>query len=219
MTAFAMLGNVRIASGDLAIPQYGLWSADVSLADDVAIPANTSIVLGNLTMACNVYRQTGFAGSRTCRVVAGFGGWRNELAAKQYDLPYGVRLSLVLGDAALEAGEKINVPNDAIIGPGYVREKAPASRTLRQLAGENWYADASGTVQVAAWPTATIKTAYQVIDQDGGQGKVAIATEDYASWMPGTTFTNTFLSGTFTNCGVIYTFHNDGTFRLEVLTQ
>lgn len=219
MSAFATLAGLRIVSGSIAIPLYGMWTGDVSLATDDPIQDSVSLVLGNLTMAGHVYRQADFAGARRCRITAGAGGWRNEVVAKQYSLASGVKLGLILGDAASEVGEKVNVPNDSIVGTGYVRERGPASRVLRQLAGADWYIDSAGVTQIAPWPARKVPTSFSVEDQDGGQGRVTIATEDYVSWMPGCTFTAPTLDGTFANCGVLYKFDGEGKFRLEVLTQ
>lgn len=218
MADFAALSGVRIFAGSLTIPLYGLWSADLSISGDEGVPDDGPLTIGNLSMQCHVYRQALFAGSRRCRVVGGYGGWRNTVTARQYVLNSGVKLSLVLNDAASEVGEQVNVPNDQTIGPGFVRENGPASRVLRQLAGANWYCDNDGVTQIAAWPSTRIPPPFDVINQDGGQGMIEIATEDYAAWMPGRTFVATNLDGVFTSGGVTYNFAEDGTFRLHVLT-
>ncbi len=219
MGQFATLAGARIVAGSIVIPIYGAWSGDVSLATDGPISDQPQLVLGNLEMKGAVYRQAPFVGARQVRLVAGAGGWRKEVLAKQYALAGGVKLGMILGDAAQEVGERVNVPTDTIVGTGYAREKAPASRVLRQLAGANWYIDPEGVTQIAAWPARKVPSPFSVEAFDGGRGLVTIATEDYASWLPGCTFTAPTLEGTLTNCGVTYRFDGSGTFRLEVLTQ
>ncbi len=219
MSAFASLSGSRVTAGSVAITLYGLWCGDVSLAAGDAVPTNGALVLGNLSLKCHTYRTAMFAGSRQCRLVAGVGGWRETVRPKPYYLASGVNLSMVLGDAAREVGERVNVPNDTVIGNAYARERGPASRVLRQLAGENWYMDPDGVTQIRPWPTRPIRSPFTVEDQDGGAGRVTIATEDYAAWLPGATFSSPFLDATYTVCGVLYRFADDGTFRLEVLTQ
>ncbi len=216
---FASLGGVRIVSGTITIPLYGMWSGDVSLATGDVVPDDADLVLGNLTLRGHVYRQALFAGGRTCRLVAGHGGWRTVVPAKQYSLASGVALSLVLRDAAMEVGESVNVPNDQTIGVAYVREQAQASRVLRQLAGANWYVDPAGVTQIKAWPTAQVTTTFTPIDQRGAAGVIVIATEDYAAWMPGKTFAAPTLDTTYAVGGVRYAFEGDGRFRLEVMVQ
>lgn len=215
---FASFAGVRVNAGSIAIPLFGLWSGDISLPGDQPVPSDGAFVVGNLSMVGHVYRQALYAGSVRCRIVAGAGGWRTNVAPRQYVLNSGVKLSLVLNDAALEVGESVSVPADRIVGPGFVRESGPASRVLRQLAGANWYCDGAGVTQIAAWPSTDIPSPFEVINQDGAKGEIEIATEDYAAWMPGRTFDAPTLGGTFTNRGVVYRFDDEGTFRLSVLT-
>lgn len=220
MTAFASLGGVRVTAGTIALPLYGIWSGDVTLATNDPVKDDAAFVLGNLTMQGHVYRQAQQGGTRICRVVGGFGGWRKNVKARQYaNKSSGVMLGMILKDAATEVGEKVNVPNDAPVGPMFVRKNAPASDVLRQAAGPNWYMDAKGTVQVAAWPTKAIGSAFTVQSQDGARGLVTVATEDYAGWTPASTFTSPFLNGTFTVGGLLFKFDADGQARLEVLTS
>lgn len=196
-----------------------MWEGDVTLATEAGITDTFALVLGNLTMQGAIYRQSPFVGTRKCRIVGGAGGWRKVVPAKQYSLAGGVKLGLVLGDAASEVGETVNVPNDQIVGTGYAREKAQASRVLRQLAGPDWYIDNAGVTQIAPWPTVKVPSPFDIEDYDGAQGRAVIATEDYASWMPGCTFAAPTLDGTKVNGGVLFKFNGDGTFRFEVLTQ
>lgn len=219
MSNFASLGGSRVVSGSTAIPLYGLWCADIGLAGDTVVPEDTSLVLGNLTLKAHVYRQATFAGSRMCRLVGGFGGWRKIVSAKQYALPSGLKLSLVLKDTAMTVGESVNVPVDSVIGTGFVRENRQASKVLHQIAGESWYVDPAGVTQIQAWPAKPINSGFTVEHQNGAEGRLSIATEDYASWLPGSTFKSPFLEGTYAIGGISHKFSDDGTFRLEVLTS
>lgn len=219
MSFFASYSGVRITNGHIAIPRYGMWSGDVSLSEDVDVRETDSLVIGNLSMVGHVYRQAKFGGELRCRLIGGYGGWRTKIPKKQYSFNSGVKLSTVLKDAATESGEKIVITNDRVIGNGFVREEAMASRVLRQLAGEFWYIDPAGVTQVKDWPSKAIRSAFTVENQEGAQGRLSIATEDYASWLPGSQFSYATLDGTFTNGGVEFHFQNDGRLRLEVLTS
>ena len=130
----------------------------------------------------------------------------------------GIKASLVLRDAAAEVGESVNVASDSNLGPKFDRSAGPASRVLRQVAGDAWYIDASGVTQLGTWPTRKVPSAFTVENQDGARGLFTIATEDYAAWLPGATFTAAFISGTYTVNAVSFTFGDDGKLRLEVLT-
>ncbi len=217
MSATATLGGIAVTAGSIVIPHYGLWSADLTLATDEAVPDDTTCVIGNLSMKCHVYRTNSFVGARMCRVVGGAGGWRKDVASYQYDYADGVRLSMILGDVAREVGESINVPSDRVVGTGYAREAAKASRTLRLLVGDAWYMDPAGVTQIGARPSPAVSTQFDVVDQDSAAGIVTIATEDYLGWLPGCTFTGPTLDGSFTNQGVTYRM-KEGVFRLQVMT-
>jgi hypothetical protein len=215
MTAeFATVNGVRILSGSILFPLYGAWVGDVVLETPDDIAPNLTVIIGNLTLTGFAFRMAPFAGSRLVRMVGGFGGWRKPLPPKQYQNPAGIAVSLVLGDAAMEVGERVSVPTDGILGTNFVREAAPASRVLRQLAGANWH-----VTQVAVWPSVAIVSDFQVIDFKAGEGRMTVATEDYASWLPGASFASTFIQGTYDVDAVMYVFDREGTFRMEVLTQ
>lgn len=218
MSLFASLGGLPVTGGSLTIPKYGIWSGDVIVTEEEVIPTQTSIVIGNLTMACAVYRQAIYGGSTACRIVGGALGWRKTVSARQYALNSGVKLSLVLGDVASEVGESVSVPNDTIVGTMFTRMNGPASDVLRLLAGSDWYVDNAGVTQIQAWPTVVVGSEFVITDQDGARGRITVATEDYATWMPGCTFTAPQLDGVFENGGVEYKFSSDGTFRFDVLT-
>jgi hypothetical protein len=193
-----------------------MWSADFVLATEDPIHDVVSLAIGSLTLAGYAFRQSTFAGQRFCRLIAGFGGWRKIVPPKTYSLASGVRVSLVLRDVASEVGEKVNVQADRAIGTKYVREECPASRVLRQVS-PSWYVDENGVTQVADRPVRKVSSAFTVVSHDGAAGRVVVATEDYAAWMPGATFSSPFISGTFTANGVEIRLTDDGTARLEVL--
>jgi hypothetical protein len=215
---FATLNGEQIMSGTIAIPLVGMWTADVAIDNDTIETGAVTLVIGNLTMQGAVIRSAPFAGQTKARIVGGGGGWRNVLPAKGYSNQSGVMLSMVLRDAASEAGEKVNVPNDTSIGPFYARPNDKASFSLRTLC-PSWYVDASGTTQIAAWPVVAVGTPFTVIDQRPDEGIIEIATEDYTAWMPGASFTSATLAGTFQCYGVVYEFSKDGKFRMRVMTD
>jgi hypothetical protein len=216
---FAAYAGARAAMVSLVVPRYGRWSADVLIALDDAVPDVGALVFGNLTLRGAVRRQALYGGSRSLRLVGGFGGWQKDVPAQQYKLSSGVRASLLLGDAARIVGERVNVPSDRVVGDTFTRANAPAAQLLAELAGLVWYVDASGMTQIADWPTGQIRSEFIVVDQKGGAGVVKVATEDYAEWMPNKTFTSAFTQGTATVCGVRFGVELDGVARVEVLTQ
>jgi hypothetical protein len=120
----------------------------------------------------------------------------------------------------------VNVPTDANVGNGYARasfDSSVAADVLWHMIdlgfALSWYVDANGITQIASWPSSAVTTPFTVTDQQADQGVCHIATEDYASWLPGCTFTSPLVSGTFTSAGVEYEWSPDGKFRFKVLTS
>jgi len=217
VSAFAMINDHRLTTVSLLHPMYGRWSADVVLADAAMVTNPITLTIGDLTLAGTIFRQASFAGSRSARLVAGAGGWGKKLTAKPYQSDAGIRLSMLLRDAALEVGESIVLDADGTVGNAYPREAAPASQVLRQLGGPLWWIDPSGVTHVGARPSTPITSDFDVIHWSGKTGKFEIATERYSDWVPGRTFTAPTVSGVRTISLVSLEQTNEGKLRLEVL--
>lgn len=212
---FASLAGRRVVSGRITIPYYGIWVADVILSVADTIPTQTTLTVADLTLQCAIYRQISFAGSRSARVVGGFGGWRQQVPAQGYQT--GVLLSTVLRDAATAVGEKIKVTTDKTL-PAFTREAAPASRLLRLLAGPTWYVDSAGTTQVGPRATSTVTSPFNVTDWSGGKGRFRVASEKLTDWQPGATFSTPVINTMQTVGMTEIEMTNDGQLRLTVLT-
>ncbi len=215
--SFSTLNGIRMTSVKLAIPAYGIWVADIELATAEVITSAVTMVIGNLTMVGHVYRMAAFAGSRTARVIGGYGGWRNTVPSQSYYDANGIRKSVILNDIAASVGERINITSDGVHATTFVREEAPAQRILNQVVGTAWYIDNAGVTQLGDRPSTAIKSQYDVMKWSGNLGKVDVATEDYASWMPGNTFLNTFVTERQTISFTSMTLDNSGKARIEVL--
>jgi hypothetical protein len=205
----------RIVSGSLGMPLLGAWVADVVLASDQPISGPVTLALGNLTLTGAVYRQAPFAGLVEARVVAGAGGWSKTVQARGYDQPSGVLASTVLRDAANEVGETVRVAIDRTVGSLWVRLADKASRTLRALA-PSWYIDTAGVTQVGTRPASLVRSDFTAEAFSGASGRLRIATEDPASWLPGATFSSATV-GTLTVRSVRHDIAADGKARLMVM--
>ena len=217
--SYASLNGQRIVSGRITIPWYGIWVADFVLATSQTLAAASAVTIGGLSLTGTAFRAASFAGSNSARVVGGALGWRKAIGAQAYQNPGGVRLSMVLGDAAAAVGETVNIAADQTLGTFYVREAAPAQRLLRQLCGPAWWIDTSGVTQIGATrSSAPITSPWDLIDASGGKGLFHLATETISDWMPGRTFTDPNIPGTQTIGLTEITLGGDGMVRLAVLT-
>lgn len=212
-----MLNGERVTHAQLTMARRGAAVADIILASSKPVPANSVLTLGAFTIQGFTRRAASFAGARSARFVGGYGGWRKKIKPRAYAHDAGVRLSTVLGDAARDAGEKINIPQDRVIGTAYVRERAAAERVLRFLAPD-WWIDPAGVTQIGPRPSALITSAFTVINWSGGRGRFEIATEVYGDWQPGRRFTAPTVTGEQTISTVQLTSDNDGKLRLVVMT-
>ena len=189
-SAEVSLAGDRIVSGSIEIPAYGLWAADVVLADDTTLPASAPLVLGDLTLQSYAYRTFAYAGSRRSRLVGGYGGWMQTVQPQEWANPPGLTLSLVLNDLAALIGEKVNVGADQVFGSFLFTRLGAAKRVLDRLVGRTWWIDPSGTVQVGvARSSAVISSAFTLNEFDGATGRAVISTENPSDWMPGRTWT------------------------------
>lgn len=219
MAAHVNIAGFAVMSLALSIPYYGLWTADVTLAQAQFIPSNATLSIGAMSLVGTVVRAAQFGGSRSARLVGGYGGWRNSVVARAYQSPVGVKLSHVIGDAAAEVGEKVSVASDRSLGVNFIREATVASQLLRQLSNGLWWMDFTGTTQVGTTrASGAIASAFQVITSSGGKGHYTIATETPADWVPGATFTAPTVPTTKTIASVSHHIDNEGVARIEVLT-
>lgn len=217
MTAWANVSGEPITTGTLTIPYFGTWSADVAISSPNEVPNACVLAVGALSLVGFVDRTAPFAGSRNIRLAGGYGGWRKPLGARAYGSSVGVMLSTVLGDAAIEVGEKIVIDTDRELGSAFVRSEGPASRLLRSVASLWWIAQ-DGTTRLAERDASAIKSAFQVIEFDGGKGRFSIATETPQDWMPGRTFSSATVPSSVRIASVTHHLGNSGTARMEVLT-
>jgi hypothetical protein len=214
---FSTCNGFRISTGSICIPLYGTWAGDVKVITPETITNPVTLSFGNLTLMGHVYRSGAFSGIQYVRLVGGAGGWRQTVQAQAYSNPNNVKLSTVLGDAAAAVGEQVNVVTDTTLGSFYIRENAPAERLLRQLAGPLWWMNPAGVTQIGPRSSSAISTAFLVETWDAGTNKFLISTEDYASWMPGNTFTAPTVPNSQTISMTYLGVDDKGTLRLTVL--
>lgn len=218
MSDYASFAGVRMVAMSLSLPLVGIWTADVAMATDAALPVTGQLVFGNLTLQGSVYRQGALGGQTRARLAGGFGGWSKSVAPRGYSLPSGILRSLVLRDVALEVGEQVSVVTDGSIGNFWTRPAGRAGNTLRAAAGASWWVDGSGVMQVAPRTGGAVLTPFQAEEWDGGAGILTIAADDVASWQPGVTFASATVPRQ-TVSSVRHVLTNDGRARMRVMVS
>lgn len=218
ISAYANLSGARITKASITIPYYGIWTAVVTMAQPFTAPTPCTLSVADMTLTGFVYRSDQFAGLQIAQLIGGFGGWGKTLSAKKYGSPGGVKVSLVLGDAALECGEQVALSQDATIGTFYGRDAGPASNVLRDLAGALWWIDPKGVTQCGTARSALpITSKFMLTDFDPGVGLITAATENPSDWMPGRTVSTSVLTTPRTLSLVRHEVDNDGNFVTEAL--
>lgn len=218
---FAQVNGIQAHRLSITMPYYGIWEGDIELVTPNTITNPISLVIGNLTLAGAIYRYSSFAGTTYLRLVGGAAGWRQSVPSQAYANPAstGIKASTILRDVATIVGEQVNIAQDSTIGNFYVVAGRPAQYILGLIGGSEWYVDANGVTQVGPRPTANITSQFTVIDANSGKGWYNIATEDYASWIPGNTFSSPTVPVAQTISSVRFDCGNDGIARLKVLVQ
>lgn len=182
---FATLNGNKVTAATVHLPYFGIWTADVSIDQAVALHGQVSLVLGDITLVGTVNRGGSYAGAATYGIVGGYLGWQSTVAPRSYTHNVGVKLSTVLSDAAAEVGERLSLGADAVLGPFYTRQSAPAVRLLNSLAVTGWYVGTDGVTRTGARTSKTITSKFDVISADPSLGKAMVATESLIDVVPG----------------------------------
>jgi hypothetical protein len=187
--AVSTLAGHRVTDARVTLPKWGAWYADVTIDGDVTLTGAATLVMADLTLKGAVLAGGATLGRSMYRLVGGFGGWSRTLPAKAYDNDAGVKLATVLSDAAIEAGEQLDLTTldrTARIGGSYVRAEGPASRSLELLIPGGWYVGEDGITRAGSRATAALAVdAPRVSPADLARGKIVLAPESIATILPG----------------------------------
>ncbi len=125
--ATATLEGVPVTRCRVQVPAWGLWWADVELAEPEALAGAVTLALADVELEGAIVSGGPADGRAGYRLVAGAGGWGRELPARGYADDAGVKIASVLRDAAAAAGEAIEGAPTTRTGPHHVRAAGPAS--------------------------------------------------------------------------------------------
>jgi hypothetical protein len=186
----------RVRAAEIRIPAIGAWEADVVTDDAIALgelEAGCTLALDGLTLTGHIYRAIAWQGTTRARIVGGAGGWSTELTARFYRMPAGIPRALLFSDAAAEVGERFDANGDATkVGTLYARLPGRASSLFYRFSLD-WHVRPDGVTTIAPWSTAPITSQFDPMGYDAARGVVTVATETFADWTPGRTFSSTRL--------------------------
>lgn len=168
---------------------WGCGYAEVSLDGEHELSGAVDLKLADLTLSGTVLSGGPAKGRSDYRIVGGKGGWGRTIPSKSYADDAGTKLAKVLGDAARDAGETLDVTtiaSTARVGPNYTRPEGPASRVLEREVPSRWYVGEDGVTRIGARPPTTLRRAVQRIGQvDLARGTATVASETIADIVPG----------------------------------
>jgi hypothetical protein len=188
--AQVLLNDSRVARCVLIVPWHGNWHADVTLDRAVTFDHRVTLAVGGALFEGTLFRSGNYYGSFRARIVGGANGWGKTLSAKGYSDSLGIRLSIVLGDAARETGETLDIADDHKIGSFYIRARGPA---VRVLAGLPWYVGQDGVTHVRERATGFVTSPFQFVSGHFADGRIVLSTESPEEWIPGRSFSSTIV--------------------------
>lgn len=184
----ATLDGVSVTRARVQIPSWGVWWADVELAEPEDLSGSVELVLADLTLTGTIVVGGVSRGRAGYRIAGGAGGWGTTIASKAYGNDLGVKESTVAQDAATDAGETIDLSGlTGRVGPHYVREEGPGSKVLDQVAPQTWYVGLDGTTYTAARTTSTVTIDARRVRVDQGVGVIVLAASELSDLLPGAT--------------------------------
>ena len=181
----ATLAGAIVTRATIVIPRWGIWWADVQVASDVALSGRVELKVEDLTLSGTIAHGAPYRGVGWYRIVGGAAGWRTQIPERAYRAEVGVKLSTVLRDASVAAGETLGTVADRRIGPAYVRLAGDASSVLEALVPEAWHVDAAGVTQIGLRASAKYTPTYRLIAKRPDRALVTIAPDSLATLVPG----------------------------------
>lgn len=160
--------------------------------------------IGDMTLVTTLVpnRSGMFAGSWAGMAVTGANGWGSPVSAKGYRSKLGLLNTQIVNDAALAVGEQVVVQSPKVLGGFYTRRAdLLASQVLspRVIGAADWWVDGQGITQIGTRLPGLVTAEFALMGFDRAAGKLDIASESPAAFMPGKTVVTS--EGEFTiNC-------------------
>lgn len=173
-------------SAFLHVPQRGLWTVDLDLAEDLAFSGRVTVRVGELELVGTVDgdRSGFYRSGALVRVVAGAGGWERPAPRRHWHADQGVKRSTVLQDTARVQGETLELDAgvDGVIGVDFLRQDKdgderpiPASLVFARTGAPVWWVDYAGVTHVARVRPPAARGDVELLDYDVRAGVAELA--------------------------------------------
>lgn len=198
------LRGLRVQRAEVHVPPSGAWRAWVTLPSGPTPPPGPALLqVADLALQGSVLADRGGLDGPDLPsvVVAGGAGWERLLARPGvYASPAGIRLSTVLQDLAILAGEPFGAPAERLLGTRYEwtaslpgrprRVRSVLADLVQRGAIPTWRIPPDGAARFDAWPAigAADRFAGAVTARDLVRGIRNVGlTDKAAAFLPGAT--------------------------------
>jgi hypothetical protein len=185
------LNDKNVTAAVVFIPWHGCWFADVTLDNVADFSDGIIFKIGETEYVASLFRAANYSGAYKARIVGGHGGWNQEIEPKSYTNPFGVKLSLIVGDVAKEVGEEVEIEDDQDVGLFFVRKRGIASRVMRGLP---WFVDRDGITKIKERDSGNILQPFVFNGGHFADGRLTVSTEFPEEWIPNKRFSSAVLS-------------------------
>lgn len=194
------LNGDRLAGLYLVLPWRGVGTATLRVAGERAYAGTVVLSVGDVEIRCFVESSEVFALETHVRVIFGSGGWRRIVAPRGHHNDAQVRAADVASVLAAEVGETIEVdPAYSLpLGVDWAVPAGPAHRALDLVFAQRvWWVGLDGITYARPRPTTDVTGRLRVVSVDPRRGIADCSADDLSLLLPGSTFTDRRLGGTF----------------------
>lgn len=222
MASAISLGALRCLSAKVVQPWQGVWFVDLVVdpdkVTDVPLSGRQTLTIAEaggpavtLTGTIDPKYSGTFVANGKVRLLAGAGGWDDQLGPQDWSTAGGVMSAVVYQQTGGAVGETVNVPSSTNLGPHFERLAGPARRVFGDL---DWYVDLAGVTQLGARPTPATPQGLELLFWDPATQRAVLTADTLIT--PGLVLSDPRLNGaTPTVRDVIHTFDASGD-RAEV---
>lgn len=183
----AALSGVTITSASITLPAWGVWWADVELAEPTELDGAVVLEAPGLELHGTVVAAGAHLGRARARIAAGAAAWGRSVARQGYSNDLGVRASTVTLDAATAVGEQLEGWPETRLSAHWVRPAGPASRVLSLVAPQSWHVGDDGVTRYGARTGEDYVGEATVVEVDRALGRVELRADSLVGLRPGAT--------------------------------